>query len=44
MGKGSADRLNQLYSEMFVLLEEEKKICKETENILVKANTAICYI
>ncbi|BAZ21869.1 hypothetical protein NIES4073_27470 [Kalymmatonema gypsitolerans NIES-4073] len=41
MGKGSADRLNQLYSEMFVLLEEEKKIRKETENILVKANTAI---
>lgn len=41
MNNHSADRLNQLYSEMFVLLQKEDRIRKETEEVLGKANTAI---
>lgn len=41
MRNHSADRLNQLYSEMLILLQKEERIRQDTEKILAKANTAI---
>ncbi|MFH7028699.1 MAG: hypothetical protein ACHBN1_25720 [Heteroscytonema crispum UTEX LB 1556] len=37
----SADKLTQLYGEMFILLQKEEKIRKETQKVLAKAKTAI---
>ena len=41
MTEQSADKLNQLYSEMLVLLEKEKKIFDETKRILAQAKAMI---
>lgn len=41
MESRSADQLNQLYSELFVLLQEEEKLRAKTEKILAEAKATI---
>jgi hypothetical protein len=41
MSNNSADKLNQLYSEMYILLQKEEEIRKQTAEVLNKAKAAI---
>ncbi|CDM98164.1 conserved protein of unknown function [Limnospira indica PCC 8005] len=41
MTESSSDKLNQLYSEMLVLLQKEEKMRQETEKLLAKAKKMI---
>lgn len=41
MTESSSDKLNRLYSEMYVLLEKEEKMRHETEKLLAKAKAMI---
>ncbi|BAZ84374.1 MULTISPECIES: HNH endonuclease signature motif containing protein [Nostocales] len=41
MSNNSANKLNQLYSEMFILLQKEEKLRKQTAEVLAKAKATI---